>query len=193
MHSFGSRDGGLTKRGFLDMYRFMWQDSGRDAGVIRQDLSFFGFDQALRRDCSRSLMLVVHSSKASTSQSISLKAHPFTEAACRAALEMPVRHWGKVDQELLQGPDGSGGRVWLLESTDSVTIAVECCEQGNGTAQLRVVVDCTASVNARSNADGMVASTSLGPGGFQILHHVLANDRGLPWQCSYRAVASWEY
>jgi hypothetical protein len=76
MEHFDSKSNGITKQGFHECYKFMWQDSGRNLNVILRDLSHFGYrgrEMVLLDKLKRS-SLVVHVEQASAS--VNLVPHP---------------------------------------------------------------------------------------------------------------------
>ncbi|CAM9908194.1 unnamed protein product, partial [Phaeothamnion confervicola] len=74
LQNFGGDDGsvGLKPASFRRLYRYLWEGSGRDGGVLRRDLAYFGFDGALERRHSRPAVLAVH-----TAGAFDLLARPF--------------------------------------------------------------------------------------------------------------------
>ncbi|KAG5192950.1 hypothetical protein JKP88DRAFT_156751 [Tribonema minus] len=183
---FDSRDGGLTRAGLLQAYRFMWQDAGRDARVLTRDLRRFGFDaRALSRAAaprSAAAALVVHASAP-----FALAPHAAARDAQRlldAAWRLPMTALGKCEEVVAQ-EGGRRARVWWLEAQGGrgLSVAVEncCCErggEGGGGGALRAVVDCSGSVNVVSSAGAVAAEAVVRPGEMALIHRLVAVDQG---------------
>ncbi|CAM9494673.1 unnamed protein product, partial [Choristocarpus tenellus] len=80
----------ITRQGFVEMYRCMWQASGRDPEVVMRDLRYLGYGNDLQPVRRLRAVLSIHADQ----PGFELIAQPFDPQAQHAALTLPVKRWG---------------------------------------------------------------------------------------------------
>ncbi|CBJ26976.1 conserved unknown protein [Ectocarpus siliculosus] len=80
----------LTRHGFVEMYRYIWQAAGRDFGVVMRDLRFAECHDARSEENRPSVVVAVHSDV----QGFDFLAQPPDPELLEAAVALPIQRWG---------------------------------------------------------------------------------------------------
>ncbi|CAN0342268.1 unnamed protein product [Ectocarpus sp. 12 AP-2014] len=80
----------LTRHGFVEMYRYIWQAAGRDFGVVTRDLHFAECHDSRSEESRPSVVVAVHSDV----QGFDFLAQPPDPELLEAAVALPIQRWG---------------------------------------------------------------------------------------------------
>ena len=189
-------DVGLTPRGFLALYLYIFESGGADEDLLWRDLKFMGYDEHLNLVGARSFVLSTH---APAGCAIVIQKVPYDREAYAAALVVPV----KSDPDTREVLDADGDVIFYRRSGGNwgVSFAVE-----NGAGRRRspsqkvdgdhgqilvFTLDCSDSKNTLSHTGGLSCTVKVLPGKTEVVHHLVPKKQS-SWQWQYDAKWEWE-
>ena len=190
---------GLTARGFLALYMYIFESGGADEALLWRDLKFMGYDDHLDLVGARNFVLSTH---APAGCALVLQKVPYDREAYAAALEVPVTSDADAREALDEDNDvilyrrsaGNWGVSFAVENAAGTRKDGEDYDEDEEDEEQTLVftLDCAASRNVVSHAGALRHTVRVPPGGeTRVVHYLVPNVQGA-WQWQYEASWEWE-
>lgn len=151
----------------IDGFRDVCVERFHQLGSSYRDLFALGYDSTLSNVFARSLMISVHSD-----QIFSLIPQVFDESLYEKAITDPIYTYGSVTEY-------AHGKVKLYVQKGGV-FGVSMAVENLFPFTLRIIMDCSNSVNVVSHRHSLIADEVLDPKCVRTMHHLFPKESG-PW------------